>query len=198
MQKQVVVIHGGWSFNKYEYFLDFLRNRELSLDYFLYKKGWKSGLAAELGKNFEILTPQMPNKQNSKYEEWKLWLERVIPFLQNGVIFVGHSLGGLFLTKYLSENSYPKKIGSIFLVAAPYNDTVGCGNFQLVESLQKVWEQCQNIHIFQSEDDPLVSMAEAKKYQKAWSEAKMHIFTDRGHFNQETFPELVEEIKEID
>lgn len=197
MKKQVVVIHGGWSFNKYEDYINFLRNRELRLDYFLYKKGWKGGLAAELGKNFEILAPQMPNKQNAKYTEWKIWFERIIPFLRDGVIFVGHSLGGLFFAKYLSENIYPKKIGSIFLVAAPYNDTEGCGNFQLIDSLEKVWKQCSNIYIFQSEDDPLVSMSEAKKYQKAWLEAKMHIFTDRGHFNQETFPELVEEIRKI-
>jgi len=195
MKKQIVVIHGGWSFKKYEYFLDFLRNRELSLDYFLYKKGWKSGLADGLGKNFEVLAPQMPNKQNAKYIEWKIWFERIIPYLQDGVILIGHSLGGLFFVKYLSENIYPKKIGSIFLVAAPHNDTEGCGNFQLVDSLKKVWEQCQNIQIFQSEDDPLVSISEAEKYKKAWSGAKMHIFKDRGHFNQEDFPELVEEIK---
>jgi predicted alpha/beta hydrolase family esterase len=198
MKKQIVVIHGGWSFNKYEYFLDFLRNRKLSLDYFLYKKGWKSGLAVELEKDFEVLVPHMPNKQNAKYEEWKIWFERIAPFLHDGVIFVGHSLGGLFFAKYLSENIYSKKIGSIFLVAAPYNDTEGCGNFQLREDPKKVWSQCQNIHIFQSEDDPLVSMGEAEKYKKAWPEAKMHLFTDRGHFNQEDFPELVEEIKKAE
>jgi uncharacterized protein len=195
MKKQVIVIHGGWSFDKYEDFLDFLRNRELSPDYFLYKRGWKSGLAAELGKNFEVFAPYMPNKQNAKYMEWKIWFERIIPFLRDGSIFVGHSLGGLFFAKYLSENIYPKKIESIFLIAAPHNDTKGCGNFQLINNLEKVWEQCPNIQIFQSEDDPLVSMSEAEKYKKSWPEAKMHIFTDFGHFNQENFPELVEEIK---
>jgi uncharacterized protein len=197
MKKQIVVIHGGWSFDQYEDYISFLRNRELSLDYFIYKKGWKSGMATELGEDFEILVPHMPNKQNAKYEEWKIWFERMSPFLQDDVIFVGHSLGGLFFAKYLSENIYPKKVGSIFLVAAPHNKTEGCGNFQLTGDLQKVWEQCPNIHIFQSKDDPLVAMTEAEEYQKAWLGAKMHIFAGRGHFNQETFPELAEEIKKL-
>lgn len=195
MKKQVVVIHGGWSFNKHEDFINFLRNRELDLDYFLHKKGWKGELGAALGDNYEVLTPQMPNKQNAKYEEWKIWIERMTPFLRSSVVFVGHSLGALFLAKYLSENIFPKKIGALFLVAAPWRDTVGIANFPLVEDLQKVWAQCSNIHIYQSEDDPLVALSEAKEYQLAWPGAKMHLFTDRGHFNQEEFPELVREIK---
>lgn len=104
-------------------------------------------------------------------------------------------MGGLFFAKYLSENIFPKKIGAIFLVAAPHRDLEDNANFPITDDLQKAWKQCQNIHIFQREDDPLVAMSEAEEYKKAWPEAKMHIFTDRGHFLQESFPELVEEIR---
>ena len=178
-----------------EKFLDALKKWEVTRESFLPKYDWKSQLQSELGEEYEVLSPRMPNKQNAKYDEWKIWFEKMFPFLQDGVILVGHSMGGLFLTKYLSENKFPKKISALFLVAAPWRSAEDIANFPLTDDLQKVWEQCRNIHIFQSEDDPLVSMNEAREYQKAWPGAKMHISSDRGHFNQENFPELVAEIR---
>ena len=195
MKKQVIVIHGGDSYETREKFLDALKNWEVTKESFVPKSDWKSILQKDLGEEYEILAPRMPNKQNAKYDEWKIWFEKMLPFVQDGVIFVGHSMGGLFLAKYLSENSFPKKINAFFLVAPPYRNTDDIDNFPIIGDLQRVWEQCPNIHIFQSEDDPLVSMNEAEEYKKAWPEAKMHIFQDRGHFNQENFPEIVEELK---
>lgn len=198
MKKQTIVIHGGDSFETYEKFLESLKNWEVSLESFLPKYDWKSSLQKLLGDGYEVLSPRMPNSQNAKYAEWKIWFERIIPFLHDGVILIGHSLGGLFLAKYLSENIYPKKISAIFLVAAPHNSTEDCGDFQPVDHPEKVWKQCQNIHIFQSEDDPIIPMSEAEEYGIAWPDAKMHVFPDRGHFNQETFQELVEEINGLE
>jgi len=194
MKKQVIVIYGGDSFETYEKFLDALKNWEVSLETFLPKYDWKSKLLMNLGDKYEILAPRMPNKQNAKYEEWKIWFGRMIPFVKDNVVLIGHSLGGLFLAKYLSENKFPKKIKALFLVAAPHSQTKDIGNFKLKKDLQKVREQCQNIHLYQSEDDPLVAASEAQEYQKSWPEAKLHIFPDRGHFNQKSFPELVREI----
>lgn len=195
MKKQIVVIHGGDSYETPEKFLKALNNWEVTKESFLPKHGWKNNLQKGLGEEHEVLAPRMPNKQNAKYDEWKIWFEKMSPFIEDDVALVGHSMGGLFLAKYLSENKFPQKISALFLVAPVYRDTEDIANFPIADDLQKVWNQCPNIHIFQSEDDPLVSMGEAEKYKKAWPEAKMHIFQDRGHFNQEAFPELVEEIK---
>jgi predicted alpha/beta hydrolase family esterase len=195
MKKQVIIIHGGDSFAAYEEFLDSLKNWEVSLESFLPKCDWKSVLQSKLGEEYEILSPRMPNKQNAKYEEWKIWFERMTPFIQDGVILIGHSLGGLFLAKYLSENNFSKKIEALFLIAAPHSQTQDISSFALEADLQKVAEQCRNIHLYQSQDDAVVPENEAERYKKAWPEAQLHIFQDRGHFNQENFPEIVEEIK---
>ncbi|MCX6766922.1 MAG: alpha/beta hydrolase [Candidatus Moranbacteria bacterium] len=201
MKKQVVVIHGGHAFKAYGEFLNYLKNKKINTEYFLYKKGWKNELAIRLGKNYEVLLPQMPNKQNAKYKEWKIWFERMVPFLRDGVVLIGHSMGGIFLAKYLSENKLSKRINTLVLVSAPCKKTNRIKfvrEFRLKGNLQKVWEQCRNIHIFHSVDDPVVPVAEADEYKKAWPKAKLHLFTDRGHFNQETFPELAEEIKKAE
>ena len=196
MKKQVIVIHGGDSFDSYEKYLEALKNWEVTLEWFQPRKeDWKDSLPSDLGENYEVLAPRMPNKQNARYTEWKTWFERMLPFIQDGVILVGHSLGGIFLAKYLSENKFPKTIAGLFLVAAPHNETEDIGDFALSNKLESVAKQCKNIHFFQSKDDPVVLFGEMERYKKDLPESKLHIFEDRGHFKQEYFPEIVQEIK---
>ena len=65
----------------------------------------------------------MPLQENAKYNDWKIFFERYIPFLRNNVILIGASLGGIFLAKYLSENKFPKKILSTYLICPPFDNT---------------------------------------------------------------------------
>ena len=61
-----------------------------------------------------------------------------LPFLNDEIVLVGHSMGGSFLAKYLSENKFPKKIKGAFLVSAVYNkDSEGYGllSFALSEKI---------------------------------------------------------------
>ena len=62
-----------------------------------------------LGGGYEVLIPQMPNSQNARYSEWKILFEKIISILDDEIILIGHSLGGIFLVKYFSENDYAKK-----------------------------------------------------------------------------------------
>jgi len=197
MKKQIVVIHGGDTFEKYEEFLSFLKNFQID-PYSFKKKGWKDTLQDKLGEDFEVIAPNMPNKINAKYLEWKIWFEKYFQFLNEGVVFVGHSLGGTFLAKYLSENSFPKKIKALLLVAAPFDDEdsdESLNDFALPASLAKITEQVDKIYLFHSKDDPVVPFEQVNKYKKALPNSEIIAFTDRQHFNQERFPELVELLK---
>ena len=197
MKKQIVVIHGGDTFEKYEKFLSFLKNFQIDPDYFK-KKGWKDTLQDKLWEDFEVIAPNMPNKINAKYLEWKIWFEKYFQFLNEGVVFVGHSLGGTFLAKYLSENSFPKKIKALLLVAAPFDaedSDESLNDFALPASLAKITEQVDKIYLFHSKDDPVVPFEQVNKYKKALPNSEIIAFTDRQHFNQELFPELVELLK---
>jgi uncharacterized protein len=195
MKKQVVVIHGGDSYGSDSEFLSALRDKKVTKESFLPKYDWKSFLSRELGESFEVLAPRMPNKQNAKYDEWKVWLEKMFPFLGNSVVLIGHSMGGTFLVKYLSQNNFPKKIKALFLVASPHDLGGRVREFRLARDLGKVWKQCQNIHIFHSADDQVVPVSEAEMYKENWPEAVFHLLDGRGHFNQESFPEILAEIR---
>ncbi len=199
MKKQVVVIHGGDTFKSFDEYVAFLKGFVIdSLDYFR-GVSWKDSLGESLGADFDVIAPKMPNKFNAQYLEWKIWFEKIIPLLQNEVTLAGHSLGGIFLAKYLSENNFPKKIKSLHLVAAPYDDESeeSLGDFTLKGNLENVSKQVPDIFIYHSKDDYVVPFHEAEKYKKAFPSATLTVFEDRGHFNQENFPELVNTIKLI-
>ena len=195
MKKQLIVIHGADSFNSYDEYVGSLKNREVSLESFLPRKDWKDSLSFYLGESFEVLTPRMPNKTNAQYGEWKIWFEKMFPFISDEVILLGHSMGGIFLAKYLSENKFPKKIKKLLLIAAPHTDAEDIGSFALKKSLEGVTRQCENIRLYQSEDDFVVPYIEVEYYKKELVNASIYIFENRGHFLQEHFPEIIEEIK---
>ncbi len=195
--KQVVVIHGGDSFNTEQEFVAALKAWPVTIDRYLPQQSWKRSLQDELGNGYQVLQPNMPNKENAHYEHWKIWFELMFQFLQDEVILVGHSQGGLFLTKYLSENNFPNGVAGLFLVAAPHNETPEVGDFALTKNLDGVLKQSSNIHLYYSKDDPVVPFAAFDFYSKALPQAKVHVFEDRQHFNQESFPELVVDIKSI-
>lgn len=195
---QVFVIHGGTAFADYGDFLSYLKTKEIDIEQ-MRAKGWKDGLQESLGKEFQVVSPRMPNAQNAKYVEWKLWFERFIPFMQDGVVLVGHSLGAVFLAKYLSERDMPKRIAGTLLVAAPYDFDIGnpLPEFSITAPLQKFAQQGGVIILYHSKDDTVVPFAELQKFRKELPGAQSKVFEDRGHFNQETFPELVGDIKNL-
>lgn len=195
MPQQIFVVHGGEVFEKYEEYLEYLKNYQVNLEK-VKNGGWKDHLQETLGNEYDVIFPQMENYHNAKYSEWKIFFERFFPYLKDGIILIGGSLGGIFLAKYLSENILPIKIKAIFLLAAPHSDDY-LGDFSLPESLEKVSEQSNTIFLYHSEDDPVVNISEVEKYSALLPKAEKVIFENKGHFNLKEFPEILDKIKDL-
>lgn len=193
-----MVIHGGSAFGTREEYLDFLRKYPIDIErYKTEKDDWKPWLREALGPGYEIILPVMPNKTNARYEEWKIWMDKLLPYLNDGVVLVGHSLGGSFLAKYLSENIFPKKIAAAMLVAALF-DTDDHGNGLETFALPaKLNFQTDHVYLYHSTDDSVVPFRNFESFAKSLPTSQSRVFNDRGHLNQETFPELVEDIKSL-
>ncbi len=201
MKTQIVFIHGGTAFSKYENFLENLRTEPVWDPYGLEnRKKWKDTLKTEFGTIYDVFYPSMPNSQNAKYLEWRIWFERYFEYLNGEVILIGHSQGGYFLAKYLSENTIPFSLKTLYLVSAPFQpDNFGGedgGDFNFDPAyLGKIENLTQNIVIIHSEDDDVVPFSHGESYHKALPKAEFITFKDRGHFLQPEFPEIIEHIK---
>ncbi|MBI2984645.1 MAG: alpha/beta fold hydrolase [Candidatus Kerfeldbacteria bacterium] len=195
--RQVVVVHGGDSFDRYGQYLRMLKTTPVSLQSFLPRPGWKNNLPRDLGRGWQVLLPQMPNKFNARYREWEVWFERMRPFVKPDVILIGHSQGGIFLAKYLSEHHFPKRIQALILVAAPHSRSPEIGDFGLTRSLNRVDKQCRKIFLLYSHDDPVVPFSEMGRYRKDLPLARTIVFQRRGHFNQPHFPGIVRLVKKL-
>ncbi len=198
MKQQILIIHGGDAFDKYEDYLAFLKKKEISLEKFRHKD-WKSRLGEALGPEYDVIFPEMPNKQNARYAEWKIWFEKILPLLDEKILLIGHSMGGIFLAKYLSENTCSKKILGTFLVAAPYAECelYDLGDFALQGPLSENVRQGGEVFLYFSKDDHVVPFSDLSCYTAQLPYAHERVFTDRGHFKQSDFPEIIEDIRGI-
>jgi len=199
MKQQVVLIHGGTTFSSYKNYIESMKTIVLELEKLKYRVDWKDSITADLGGDYEVLVPGMPNGTNAQYKEWSIWFEHIIPLLNNNVILVGHSLGGIFLAKYLSEKVISKKIKAVILVSAPYEglESEELASFTLLEPLANFNKQAEKILLVHSEDDAVVPISHVYKYHDDLPNSRVVLFSDRGHFKQDHFPELVDLIKNI-
>lgn len=180
----LVIISGGEAFDSDAEYLAAIQ--DWNVRFYDGSSGWKTALYHDLSGSFNVLFPTFPCKQNAKYAEWELFFEKFALQLDaKTTTYVGHSLGGIFLAKYFSENSIRAR--SLHLIAAPFEK---CGTFELVRDLSNVAKNVANIHLWHSKDDPVVPFDELTKYRAAIPSAEAHVFEDRLHFNGERFDEL--------
>lgn len=193
--KQIIVIHGGTTFPSHEEYIAHLKSNPLNYERLLAFRDWKSRLPEAFPED-DILLPSMPNRQNASYDEWKIMFEKIIPLLGDTFSLVGHSLGAVFLAKYLHENKLTHPAAQVILIAAPYDDERDehLGTFKLSTATGIDTNQ-QSVHFFYSVDDPIVRISEEAKFRQDLPGATFHTFADRGHFNQAELPELVELLK---
>lgn len=198
MKTQIFFIHGGMTFKNQKDYLHYLKTRKISLKRKIY---WSNEyLEEEIGKNFEIISPRMPLQDDAKYADWKIHFERYFPLLKNNIILIGSSLGGIFLAKYLSENKFPKKILSTYLICAPFDNTIPTedlvGGFKLKSDLSLIEKNSKNVYMMFSKDDDVVPVSHAEKYRKKLPNTKIIIYNSKnGHFKISKFPEIVKMIK---
>jgi valyl-tRNA synthetase/predicted alpha/beta hydrolase family esterase len=205
-KENLVMIHGGDSFERYDNYLEFIKDWDLDAsDYNGIKTNWgswKRDLQKDLaGYNINVFYPDFPNKLNAKYEEWKIWFEKFLgsmkdPFGYSGdssirnLSLLGHSLGGNFLLKYLSENDL--KVKNLYLVASCVSVGDFKTNIDLISNIEN--KVSGNIYIYHSKDDQIVDFREAELIKQKLPKAKLVEFKGKGHFIDPEFNELKNQI----
>ena len=193
--QQILFLHGGESFLSYDAYLDSLMSRELSYDRLKYSPKWREWIAQQLPGD-DVLLPTMPNGYNAQFNEWKIYFEKIVPFLHDDFTIIGHSLGAMFLAKYFEESRLPTKARRIILIAGRHGGPAEENGSFHVTSSARLSQNSHEVHLFHSMDDPVVPYEDMRKFKNDMPQAIVHSFTDRGHFNDPTFPEMLELLKQ--
>jgi uncharacterized protein len=77
-------------------------------------------LRGNLGPNYQVRYPAMPNEADPDYETWKRIIWEEARDLGDGAILVGHSIGASVLIKMLTEPGPKPAIAGVFLASAPF------------------------------------------------------------------------------
>lgn len=195
---QLFFIHGGDTHVSERDYQRWLRTRPITIEK---KITWNTAyLDRALGRRVHIIRPRMPLQDNAKYPDWKICFERFFPMLKNNIILVGSSLGGMFLAKYLSENRFPRKILSAYLVCPPFDDTLRkerlAGGFRLKSDLSLLAKNAPKLTLLFSKNDDVVPYVHAAKYARKLPHAKVIAYNHiKGHFIVSKLPEIVRMIK---
>jgi predicted alpha/beta hydrolase family esterase len=143
----------------------------------------------------EVPTPWQP-----RYEIWKREFERFE--ITPETILVGHSCGGGFLVRWLSENQ-DKRVNEVVLVAPwlnpennPRSDTADFFDFKIDPNLAG---RTAGVTIFNSDNDQETIHKSVQIIRDKVKDIKYKEFNNYGHFCLEDmggveFPELLEEI----
>ncbi|MFL6576853.1 MAG: alpha/beta fold hydrolase [Povalibacter sp.] len=142
-----------------------------------------ASLRKELGPDFEIRYPRLPNEDAPSYSAWKPALEKSLLALEDGAIAVGHSVGATILIAMLAEQSSMQRLGAIVLIAPPF---VGDGGWpsedmQLPDDLGARLGQDVPVLFFNGLEDDTVPPAHAERYARLIPQARFHPLPGRDH-----------------
>ena len=140
-------------------------------------------LKSGLGQDYEIRYPRMPHEDAPSYVTWKATLDRELAALDDGAILVGHSIGGTMLVNALAEQLPERRIGAIFLIAAPF---VGEGGWKSDDwkpqgDLGAKLPAGVPIYLYHGLADDIAPPAHAELFAHAIPQAHLRRLPDRDH-----------------
>lgn len=181
-KKQVLFVHSGGSQGLHEGSSDLV--------------AW---LQMALGAPYEVFYPKMPDPDQPSYEQWKQKLKDELNLLDDGVILIGHSLGGSVILKFLTEEKISKKIDGLFMIGSPY---WGIKNWHVDEFLLKKafaasLPDINEIFLYHSRKDAVVPFKHLSYYAEKLPFANVRELDGGEHLFSSGLPEIARDIKSL-
>ena len=166
-------------------------------------KNWIPWLKKKLSKRkLDCIVPDFPTPYKQDYESWSKILKSYldIGYITESTTFITHSLGGIFIVKFLLENKI--KVKKIITIAGfnnlefdddmnLYKSFYSNGNLSDIKfySLERI--------SFYSDNDPYVPQSDAEKFADSILSEKI-LVRKAGHFNEKYgYTEFTELLKYI-
>ena len=154
-------------------------------------------LRRELGGEYEVRYPRMPDEGDPSYARWSTAIRREMAALDDGAVVAGHSVGATILLNALVEQPPEKALGAIVLIAAPFVGEGGwrSDEFQLTSDLGAKLPTGARVHVFHGLRDESAPPSHADLYALAIPQAQVHQLPGRDHQLNNDMSEVAEAIR---
>lgn len=152
-------------------------------------KNWIPWLKKQLSKRqLNCIVPSFPTPYKQDYESWSMILKAYleIGYITEDTTFVTHSLGGIFLVKFLIDNEI--KVKKIITIAG-FNNLEFADDMNLYKSFY-MNDRISDIRLYSSEiisiysdNDPYVQKRAAEQFADDIRAQKV-LIKEAGHFNE--------------
>jgi pimeloyl-ACP methyl ester carboxylesterase len=134
-------------------------------------------LERELGADFQIRYPRMPNEADPAYARWKVALENEFSKLTDGALLVGHSIGGTILINTLADERPPFAPGGLFLGGGGWPSDEIASMAHLGANLPSGLPT----FLYHGDRDEIVPAAHVQLYARALPHAQLRYLPGRDH-----------------
>ncbi|GHO57878.1 RBBP9/YdeN family alpha/beta hydrolase [Ktedonobacter robiniae] len=155
-----------------------------------------ASLRQQLGSDYQVLAPDMPDPNHPRYLAWRDQIEQELGKLDADALLIGHSLGGSMLLKYLAEGTYQKPIAGLFLVAVPYWGKQDWElEYAVLDDFASRLPPIRQLFLYHSRSDEEVPFSSLRRYQEKLPQATVRVFDGKEHSFTEGLPLLAQDIK---
>jgi predicted alpha/beta hydrolase family esterase len=170
------------------------------------KENWFPWMKKEIeSEGHRVIVPDFPNSDEPRLDEWMEHMKKYEDSIDEETIFIGHSLGGMFILRLLEHMKKPIK--AVFLVAGVTGPTDGLNLAPLMTTFttppleyELIKKNGGTIQMLHADNDPYISLKNAETLARKLG-AIVDVIKDGGHLNASagytTFPLLRESILSI-
>lgn len=168
-------------------------------------ENWFPWLKKELEEiGITVYVPHFPTPEGQSVAAWLKVLEPYRKYITRNSIFVGHSLGGVFLLHLLPL--IPYKVKAAFFVGMPigirpilnYERDSAFGSFDF--KWDEIRKKAGLFAVYHSDNDPYVGLENGRELAKRL-DTQLTFIPNAGHFNKKSgyleFDKLLEKLKEL-
>jgi len=132
-------------------------------------------LSRELGTEYEVRYPRMPDEGDPSYARWSGAIRREMADLDDGAVVAGHSVGAAILVNTLAEQPPERGLRAIVLIAAPFVGEGGwpSDEFGLTSDLGARLPPGVRVHVFHGLQDETTPPSHADLYALAIPQAQV-------------------------
>jgi predicted alpha/beta hydrolase family esterase len=181
MQRNVLFIHGGGG-GAYE------ADKELA-----------ASLGRELGTDYSVRYPQMPDEEEADYEVWKAVIARELAAMRPAPVLAGHSIGASVVIRVLAEGKTSGLAGA-FLVAAPFWHDHKVWHWPEVELPPDAAEKLKGgppLFFYHGIDDETVPVEHMALYARVCPQATFRRLKGRNHQLNDDLSEVARDITQL-